>query len=161
MVTFRQHVRQCIPPIAPEMEQEGEASPSRIRLPYQGVHKFQNDGSIAGKIHKMLWEMLQELGYGKQLKYYETQVMYEGSEHGWHVLIYIFTPKPIRGVFEVNKIHATIAPRCTIYAEICDAARQAYLVTRSCHRQLLDRMEYAHFPQPANGSTYIHVQVTG
>jgi hypothetical protein len=37
-------------PIAPEMEQEGEASSSRIRLPYQDVRKFQHDGSNAGVI---------------------------------------------------------------------------------------------------------------
>jgi hypothetical protein len=47
------------------MEQEGEASSSRIRLPYRDVHKFQHDRSNAGKILKMLWKMLQELGYEK------------------------------------------------------------------------------------------------
>jgi hypothetical protein len=41
---------------------------------------------------------------------------------------------------------------------LCDVAHQAYLVTRSCHYQLLDGMEYAHFPQRASGSTYIHVE---
>jgi hypothetical protein len=61
-------------PITPEMEQEGEVSLSRIHLPYQDVRKFQNNGSNAGKIPKMLWKMLQELGYEKQLKYYGTQV---------------------------------------------------------------------------------------
>jgi hypothetical protein len=66
-------------PIAPEMYQEGEANSSRIHLPYQDVHKFQHDGSNAIKIPKMLWKMLQELGYEKQLKYYWAQVMYEGS----------------------------------------------------------------------------------
>jgi hypothetical protein len=40
----------------------------------------------------MLWKMLQELGYEKQLKYYGTQVMYEGSESVWHVQVYFFTP---------------------------------------------------------------------
>jgi hypothetical protein len=40
-------------PIAPEMEQ-GEASSSRIRLPYRDVRKFHHDGSNAGKIPKML-----------------------------------------------------------------------------------------------------------
>jgi hypothetical protein len=38
--------------------------------------------------------MLQELGYEKQPKYYETQVMYEGSEPVWHIQVYIFTPSP-------------------------------------------------------------------
>jgi hypothetical protein len=60
--------------------EQGEASLSRIRLPYRDVHKFQHDGSNAGKIPKMLWKMLQELGYEKHLKYYGTQVTYEGSE---------------------------------------------------------------------------------
>jgi hypothetical protein len=32
------------------------------------------------------------------------------------------------------------------------------MVTRSRHCQLLDGMEYAHFPQWASGSTYIHVE---
>jgi hypothetical protein len=32
------------------------------------------------------------------------------------------------------------------------------MVTRSCHHQLLDGMVYAHFPQRASGSTYIHVE---
>jgi hypothetical protein len=45
-------------PIALEMEQEGEVRPSRIRLSYQDVRKFQHNGSNAGKIHKMLWKML-------------------------------------------------------------------------------------------------------
>jgi hypothetical protein len=40
----------------------------------------------------------------------------------------------------------------------CDATRQAYMVTRSRHYQLFDGMEYAHFPQWASGSTYIHVE---
>ena len=134
-------------PIAPEMEQEGDASSSRIRLPYRDVRKFQHDGSNDSKIPKMLWKMLQELGYEKQPKYYGTQVTYEVSESVWHVQVYIFTPKPLRGVFEVEKIHAAIAPRRTFYAGIRDAARQAYMVTRSCHRQLLDGTEYSHFPQ--------------
>jgi hypothetical protein len=38
--------------------------------------------------------MLQELGYEKQLRYYGTQVTYEGSEPVWHVQVYIFTPSP-------------------------------------------------------------------
>jgi hypothetical protein len=81
-------------PIALEMEQEGEASSSWIRPPYQDVCKFHHDGSNAGKIPKMLWKMLQELGYEKQLKYYGTQVTYEGPESVWHVQDYIFTPSP-------------------------------------------------------------------
>jgi hypothetical protein len=31
------------------IESEGESRPSRIRLPYQNVHKFRNDGLEAGK----------------------------------------------------------------------------------------------------------------
>jgi hypothetical protein len=38
--------------------------------------------------------MLQELGYKKQLKYYEAQLTYEGSEPVSHVQVYIFTPSP-------------------------------------------------------------------
>jgi hypothetical protein len=76
----------------------------------------------------------------------------------WHVQVYIFTPKPLRGVFEVEKIHAAIALRCNFYAGIRDAARQAYMVTCSCHHQLLNGMKYSHFPQRASGSTYIHVE---
>jgi hypothetical protein len=64
-------------PIALEMKQ-GDASSSRIHLPYQDVHKFQHDESNAGKIPKMLWKMLQELGYEKKPKYYRTQATYEG-----------------------------------------------------------------------------------
>jgi hypothetical protein len=79
-------------PIAPEIEQEVEVRPSRIHLLYQDVCKFQHDGSNASKIPKMLWKMLKELGYKKQLKYYGTQVTYEGSEPVWHVQVYIFTP---------------------------------------------------------------------
>jgi hypothetical protein len=90
--------------------------------------------------------MLQELGYEKKLKYYGTQVTYEGSKPMWHVLLYIFIPNPLRGVFEVEKIHAAIAPRHNFYARICDAARQAYMVTHSRHHQILDGTEYAHFP---------------
>jgi hypothetical protein len=129
------------------MEQEGEASLSMIHLPYRDVRKIQHDGSNAGKIPKMLWKMLQELGYEKQLKYYGTQVTYEGSESVWYVQVYIFTPKPLQGVFEVEKIHAAITPRCNFYTGIHDASRQAYMVTRSRHRQLLDGTVYAHFPQ--------------
>jgi hypothetical protein len=55
-------------PIAPEMEPEGEAHASRVHLPYRDARKFQHGGSNAGMIHKMLWEMLQELGYEKQPK---------------------------------------------------------------------------------------------
>jgi hypothetical protein len=32
------------------------------------------------------------------------------------------------------------------------------MVTRLCHRQLLDGMEFDHFTQRASGSTYIHVE---
>jgi hypothetical protein len=67
-------------------------------------------------------------------------------------------PKPLRWVFEVEKIHAAITPRRNLYAGICDAARQAYMVTRSRHRQLLDGTKYAYFTQWASGSTYIHVE---
>jgi hypothetical protein len=67
-------------------------------------------------------------------------------------------PKPFQGIFEVEKIHAAIAPRHTFYAGIRDAACPAYMVTHSCHDQLLDGMEYANFPQQASGSTYIHVE---
>jgi hypothetical protein len=102
--------------------------------------------------------MLQVLRYEKQPKYYGTQVTYEGSESVWHVQVYIFTPKPLRGVFDVKKIHVAIAPRRNFYARIRDAAHQAYMVTHSCHRQLLDGTKYAHFPQRASGSTYIHVE---
>jgi hypothetical protein len=102
--------------------------------------------------------MLQELSYEKQLKHYGTQVMYEGFKPVWHVQVYIFTPKPHKRIFEVEKIHAAIAPRCTFYSRICDAAHQAYMVTRSRHHQLLDGTGYSHFPQWASGSTYIHVE---
>jgi hypothetical protein len=133
-------------PIALEMEQEGEASSLWIHLSYHDVRKFQHDGSNAGKIPKMLWKMLQELGYEKQSKYCGTQATYEGFKPVWHVQFYIYIPKPIRGVFEVEKIHAAIALRCNFYAGICYAARQAYMVTCSHHRQLLDGTVYAHFP---------------
>jgi hypothetical protein len=53
--------------------------------------------------------MLQELGYEKQAEYFGTKVTYEGSELVWHFQVYIFTPKPLRGVYEVKKIHTTIA----------------------------------------------------
>jgi hypothetical protein len=102
---------------------------------------------------------LQELGYEKQLEYFGTQVTYEGSEPVWHVQVYIFTPKPLRGVYEVEKIYAAIASRCSFNARICDAAHQPYMVIRSRHHQLLDGMEYAHFPQQASGSAYILVQL--
>jgi hypothetical protein len=106
----------------------------------------------------MLWKMLQELGYEKQPKYYRTQVTYEGSEPMWHVQVYIFSPKLLQGVFEVEKIHAAITPRRNFYAGIRDAAHQAYTVTRSRHRQILDGTEYAHFPQRTSGYTYIYVE---
>jgi hypothetical protein len=136
------------------MEQEREARPSRIHLSYRDVRKFLHDGSNADKIPKML----QEFRYEKQPKYYGTHVMSKGSEPVWHVQVYIFTPKLLRGIFKVEKIHAAIAPRRTFYARIRDAAHQAYMVTRSHHRQLLDGTKYANFPQRASGSTYIHVE---
>jgi hypothetical protein len=48
----------------------------------------------AGKIPKMLWKMLQELGYEKEPKYFGTQITYESSESVWHIQVYIFTPSP-------------------------------------------------------------------
>jgi hypothetical protein len=48
--------------------------------------------------------MLQELGYEKQQEYFGTQVTFEGSVSVWHIQVYIFTPKPLRGVYEVEKI---------------------------------------------------------
>jgi hypothetical protein len=78
--------------------------------------------------------MLQKLGYKKQPEYFGTQVTYEGSEPVWHVQVYIFTPKPLRGVYEVEKIHAVIASRRSFHAGICDATHQAYMVIRSRHR---------------------------
>jgi hypothetical protein len=47
------------------VESQGESRLSRIHLPYRDVCKFCNDGLEAGKIPKMLWKMLQELGYEK------------------------------------------------------------------------------------------------
>jgi hypothetical protein len=94
----------------------------------------------------MLCKILQELGYEKQPEYFGTQVTYEGSEPVWHVQVYIFTPKPLKGVYEVEKIHAAIASMCSFHAGIRDVARQAYMVICSRHHQLLDGMEYAHFP---------------
>jgi hypothetical protein len=76
----------------------------------------------------------------------------------WSVQVYIFTLKYLRGVFEVEKIHAAISPRHTFYVRILDATHQAYMVTHSRHHQLLDRIECAHFPQWSSGSTYIHVE---
>jgi hypothetical protein len=141
------------------MESEGESRPSRIHLPYRDVRKFHNDGLEAGKIPKMLWKMLQELGYEKQPEYFGTRITYEGSEPVWHVQVYIFTPKPFRGVYEVEKIYAAIASRRSFPAGICDATRQAYMVVRSRHCQLLDGTDYAHFPQRASGSAYIHAKL--
>jgi hypothetical protein len=140
------------------IESEGESRPSRIRLPYWDVRKFHRDGLEAGKIPKMLWKMMQDLGYEKQPEYFGTQVTYEGSEPMWHVQVYIFTPKPLKGDYEVEKIHAAIASRHSFNAGICDDARQAYMVIRSHHCQLLNGMEYAHFPQRASGSAYMHVE---
>jgi hypothetical protein len=104
------------------VESEGEYKPSRIRLPYRDVHKFCNDGLEAGKIPKMPWKMLQELGYEKQPEYFSTQITYEGSEPVWHAQVYIFTPKPLREVYEVEKIHAAIASRRSFNTGICDVA---------------------------------------
>jgi hypothetical protein len=91
--------------------------------------------------------MLQELDYEMQLKYYGMQVTYEGSEPVWHVQVYIFTPKPLRGVFEIEKIHVAIASRRTFYTGIHDVVHQDYMITCSRHHQLLDGMEYSHFSQ--------------
>jgi hypothetical protein len=102
--------------------------------------------------------MLQESGYEKQPEFFGTQVTYEGSEPIWHVQIYIFTPKPLREVYEVEKIHAAIASRRSFNTGICDGGCQAYMVTHSHHCQLLDGTEYAHFPQWASRSTNIHVE---
>jgi hypothetical protein len=107
----------------------------------------------------MFWKMLQELGYEKQPEYFGTQVTYDGSKPVWHVQVYIFTTKPLRGVYKVEKIHAAIASRCSYNTGICDAAHQAYMVISSRHCQLLDGTEYAHFPQRASGSAYIHVEL--
>jgi hypothetical protein len=140
------------------MESEGESGLSRIHLPYRDIDKFRIDGLEARKSPKMLWKMLQELGYEKQPEYFGTQVTYEASKPVWHVQVYIFTPKPPRGVYEVEKIHAAIASRHSFHTGICDDACQAYMVVRSHHCQLLDGMEYAHFPQWASRSAYIHVE---
>jgi hypothetical protein len=107
----------------------------------------------------MLWKMLQGLGYEKQPEYFGTQITYEGFEPVWHVQVYIFSPKPLRGVYEVEKIHAAIASRRSFHVGICDAACQAYMVIRSHHCHLLDGTEYAHFPQRASGCAYIHVEL--
>jgi hypothetical protein len=80
------------------MESEEESMPSKICLSYWDVHKFQNDGLEAGKIPKMLWKMLQELGFEKQPEYFGIHVTYEDSEPVWHVQVYIFTSKPLRGI---------------------------------------------------------------
>jgi hypothetical protein len=98
------------------VELEGESRLPIIHLPYRDVHKFCIDGLEARKIPKMLWKMLQELGYEKQPEYFGTQVTYEGSEPVWHVQVYIFTPKPLRGVYEVEEIHAAIASRHSFHA---------------------------------------------
>jgi hypothetical protein len=59
----------------------------------------------------------------------------------------------------MEKIHAAISSRRSFNSGICDAAHKAYMVTHSHHYQILDGMEYAHFPQWASGSTYIHVEL--
>jgi hypothetical protein len=58
----------------------------------------------------------------------------------------------------VEKIHVAIAPRHTFHTGIYDIVRQAYMITCSRHCQLLDGIEYDHFPQRASRSTYIHVE---
>jgi hypothetical protein len=58
----------------------------------------------------------------------------------------------------MEKIHAAIASRCSFKTRICDAGCQAYMVICSHHYQLLNGMEYAHFPQQASGSAYIQVE---
>jgi hypothetical protein len=55
-------------PIAPGMEQEGEASSSRIHLPYQDVHKFQHDGSNASKIPQEALEDIVRTGLRETTK---------------------------------------------------------------------------------------------
>jgi hypothetical protein len=107
------------------MESEGESRPSRIRLPYRDVRKSRNDGLEARNFPKMLWKMLQELGYEKQPEYFGSQVTYEGSKPIWHVQVYIFSPKPLRGVYVVEKILAAIASRRYFHAGIHDATHQA------------------------------------
>jgi hypothetical protein len=141
------------------MESEVESRPSRIHLAYWDVHKFQNNGLEVGKIPKMLSKMLHAIGYEKQPEYFGSQGTYEGSEPIWHVQVYIFTPKPLSGVFEVEKFHAAIVPRCSFNDGICEATHHACKVTRSRHCQLLDGIEYVHFLQRASGSTYIYVEL--
>jgi hypothetical protein len=46
----------------------------------------------------------------------------------WHVQVYNFTPKLLRGIFEVEKIHAVIVPRCTFYTRI------GYVLSSTVHR---------------------------
>jgi hypothetical protein len=65
---------------------------------------------------------------------------------------------PLKGVYEVEKIHEAIASRRSFHVGIHDVARQAYMVIHSRHCLLLDGIEYAHFPQRASGSAYIHVE---
>jgi hypothetical protein len=43
------------------------------------------------------------MGYEKQSKYYETQLMYEGSESVWHVQVYIFTPSPSKEFLKLRR----------------------------------------------------------
>jgi hypothetical protein len=54
------------------VESEGESRPTKIRLPYRDVRKFHNDGLEARKLPKILWKILQELGYKKQQEYFGT-----------------------------------------------------------------------------------------
>jgi hypothetical protein len=88
----------------------------------------------AGKFPKMLWKMMQELGYEKQPECFGTHLTHEGSEPVWHVQAYIFTLEPLRGVYEVEKIHEAIASRHSFNAGIWDVVRQAYMVICSHHR---------------------------
>jgi hypothetical protein len=84
-------------------ESKGESRLSRIHLLDRDVRKFHNDGLEAGKFPNMLCKMLQELGYEKQPEYFGTQVTYVGSEPVWPIQVYIFSPRPLRGVYEVEK----------------------------------------------------------
>jgi hypothetical protein len=80
------------------VESEGESRPSKIHLPYQDVRKFHNDGLEAGKFPKMLWKMLQELGYEMQPEYFGTQVTYEGSKPSAHPSLHLHSQAPQRSL---------------------------------------------------------------
>ncbi|KAK2630884.1 hypothetical protein QOZ80_UnG0720310 [Eleusine coracana subsp. coracana] len=126
--------------------------------PYRDTRLFKDAGNNTGRLPHMLWEILQRLGYKKPPEYCGTQVTYEGSEPVWKVQVHNFAPRPLRGTFEVGRIHEAIAPRKTFSAEIRDAACQACMVIRSRYRQYFEDIEYAYFPQRASGSTYIHAE---